>query len=103
MKESKVNIEAETKRMHDKTPVAVMAVCPGESFKIPKTFESHFWQVETGHEAFEIMRVVPVDLLLVSMNLPDIDVWQFIKKVKIRDSHAKWALLSNQIDPEQEI
>jgi DNA-binding NarL/FixJ family response regulator len=83
--------------------VAVMAVCPGESFKIPKTFETCFWQVQTGHEAFEIMRIVPMDLLLVSMDLPDIDVWQFVKKVKIRDSHAKWVLLSDQLDPRQEI
>jgi DNA-binding NarL/FixJ family response regulator len=89
--------------MYDKAPVAVMAVCPGESFKIPKTFEACFWQVESGQEAFEIMRVVSVDLLLVSMDLPDIDVWQFVRKVKIRNSHAKWVLLSDQLDSRQEI
>ena len=80
-----------------------MAVCPHETFKIPATLEACFWQVESGREAFEIMRIVPVDLLLVSTDLPDIDVWQFIKKVKIRDSHVKWVLLSDQLDQKQEI
>ena len=81
----------------------MMTVCPNESFKVPKDLQECFWEIESGHEALEIMRMFHIDLLLVSLDLPDIDTWQFIKRVKSQDSSAKWALLCYQPDSNTEI
>jgi CheY-like chemotaxis protein len=95
--------KSKERQMQDKVPVAVMAVCPRKSFDVPATIENFFWHVESEREALEIMRISQIDLLLVSMDIPEIDVWQFVRKVKMRDSNAKWVLLSKPLDPVQEI
>jgi len=80
-----------------------MALCPNQSFDVPENLQDSFWQFESEQEVLEIMRVFPIDLLLVSLNLPDVDTWQLIKTVKIQDSKVKWVLLCYQLDPKTEV
>ena len=80
-----------------------MALCPDQLFDVPENLQQSFWQFESGQEVLEIMRLCPIDLLLVSLNLPDIDTWQFIKTVKIKDSKVKWILLCHQLDAKTEV
>lgn len=81
----------------------MMAVCPNESFEVPQDMQECFWQIESGQEALGIMRMFHIDLLLVSLDLPDTDTWQFIKRVKSQNSKAKWALLCYQLDSKTEV
>ena len=81
----------------------VLTLCRNESFDVPKNLQGCFWQLKSDREALEIMRMFSVDLLLVNLNPPELDTWQFIKTVRIYDSKAKWALLCCQLDPKTEI
>ena len=89
--------------MEGMNQATIMALCPDQLFDVPENLKECFWQFESGQEVLEIMRVFPVDLLLVSLDIPDVDIWQFIKTVKIKDSKIKWILLCHQIDPETEV
>ena len=89
--------------MNGAARATVMVIFPKVLVNVPDDLEGCFWQVESGHEALEIMRMFSVDLLLVNMHLPDIDTWEFVQRVKILRPGAKWVLLCRNPKAEQEL
>ncbi len=81
----------------------VMTVCPQEVFGVPAEWRDCFWQVQTGREALAILRMFHVDLLLVSLDLPDISTWEFVRNARARNSCARWALLAGDLEPRDEV
>jgi hypothetical protein len=95
--------KSQERHIDGKTPATVMAVCSSESLRIPTAISQFFWRVESEREAFEIMRLFPIELLMVNLDMSELDVWQFIKKVKMRDSSIKWVLVSSRLKKNEEI
>ena len=89
--------------MNERIQAMVMTVCPQEVFEVPPEIVDSFWQVQSGREALAILRMFHVDLLLVSLDLPDIGTWEFVRSVKLRNSCAKWALLAGDLEPRDEV
>jgi hypothetical protein len=44
-----------------------------------------------------------MDLLLISTDVPDIDTWDLVRRVRILHPGAKWALLCREANPRQEL
>ena len=91
------------RKMDGINQATVLTLCPNETFDVPRNLQECFWQLESDQGALEIMRIFSIDLLLVSLNPSEVDTWQFIRKVKIQDSKAKWVLLCYQLDSKTEI
>ena len=89
--------------MKEMSQASIMTLCPEQPFDVPKALQKCFWQLGSGKQVLEIMRLVPIDLLLVSLTVSDIDVWQLIKTVQIKDSKIKWILLCGQLDAKTEV
>jgi DNA-binding response OmpR family regulator len=89
--------------MSEKIRPTVMTVCPQEVFEVPAEMSGCFWQVQTGREALAILRMFYVDLLLVSLDLPDINTWEFVRNIRARNSCARWALLAPGLEPRDEV
>ena len=89
--------------MKEMSQASIMTLCPEQPFDVPEALQKCFWQLGSGKQVLEIMRLVPIDLLLVSLTVSDIDVWQLIKTVQIKDSKIKWILLCGQLDAKTEV
>jgi len=50
----------------------------------------------SGREAFELLRVLRFDLLVVSPDLPDMSVWTLVESVKQFWPWQRWALVAPQ-------
>jgi CheY-like chemotaxis protein len=91
------------KQMSEEIRPMVMTVCPQESFEVPAEMIDCFWQVPTGREALAILRMFHVDLLLVSLHLPDISTWELVRDIRARNSCARWALLAPDLETRDEV
>jgi len=54
----------------------------------------------TGREAFELLKVLRFDLLVVSPDLPDMSVWTLVETVKQFWPWQRWALVAPQASDE---
>ena len=89
--------------MNEPTQAIVMTLCPQEIFDVPEELKDCFWQVQTGREALAIMRMFHMDLFLISLELPDLNPWEFVRSVQLRSTGAKWALLARRLEVRDEI
>ncbi len=85
------------------SPAMIVTLCTEESIPVPIHLQECFWQVESESQALEIMRMFHVDLLLVSLNACDVDIWNLLQKVKTLTLSTKWALLCHDLTAEQEL
>ncbi len=85
------------------SPTMVLTLCTEESIPVPIHLQECFWQVESESQALEIMRMFHVDLLLVSLNACDVDMWNLLQKVMTLTLSTKWALLCHNLTAEQEL
>ena len=52
-----------------------------------------FSRVASARQAREMLRLERFDLLLLPLELPDADVWEFVRKTRIEWPWQKWALV----------
>jgi DNA-binding response OmpR family regulator len=65
--------------------------------------DASFFHAESGAKALELMRVLRFDLLVTGDSLPDMTVNQLVRRVRAAWPWQKWALVANDISPQDEI
>ena len=53
------------------------------------------WRAGSAAEALAMLRMARVDLLLTGLRLPDMNVWQLIRRVRALSSAPRWALVAS--------
>ncbi|MFC1676004.1 hypothetical protein ACFL3G_02945 [Planctomycetota bacterium] len=89
--------------MSKTSPAVIVTLCAEESIPVPIHLQECFWQVDSESQALEIMRMFHVDLLLVSLSVDDVDMWNLLQKVRTLTLSTKWALLCHDLTAEQEL
>lgn len=89
--------------MSEENNAMIMTAGTDLCFEVPHNIEGCFWQVNSGGQALELMRLVHVDLFVTSLNVTDMDVWDLIIEVKNRSSATKWALFASWLNQQEEV
>ena len=58
---------------------------------------------ETARSAIELLRMLRFDLVVTADHLPDMPVFQFVKRMRAAWPWQKWALVSNRLTIQDEI
>jgi DNA-binding response OmpR family regulator len=83
--------------------IAILGVCVDEPEMFGRTEGLNFCSVRSGRRAIDMLRMLSFDLVVTGMRLPDIDTWDFIRRIRAGWSWQKWALIGNDITEQQEI
>ena len=60
-------------------------------------------KADSGRRALSALRLLPFDLVVTGLQLPDMTPWEFIAAMRARWPRQRWALLAPQLDPADEI
>ena len=77
--------------------VTVLGVCVDEPAMVGRTERLDFCSVRSGRRAIDMMRMLSFDLVLVGMRLPDINTWDFVRRVRTGWAWQKWGLVGGGI------
>ena len=58
---------------------------------------------DSARAAIELLRMLRFDLVVTSDRLPDMPVWQFVKRIRAAWPWQKWALVSSRLTEQDEI
>jgi len=83
--------------------VAVLGICVDEPEMVGKTEGLNFCAVRSGRRAVDMLRMLSFDLVLVGMRIPDINTWDFVRRLRTGWAWQKWALVGGAITEQQEI
>ena len=83
--------------------VAVLGVCVDEPELIGKTEGLNFCSVRSGRRAIDMLRMLSFDLVMVGMRIPDLNTWDFVRRLRTGWAWQKWALVGGAISEQQEI
>jgi len=83
--------------------IAILGVCVDEPPMIGRTEGLNFCCVRSGRRAIDMLRMLSFDLVVTGMRLPDIDTWDFVRRIRAGWAWQKWALIGNDITEQQEI
>lgn len=83
--------------------VAVLGVCVEEPYQAGRIEGISFTAANSGRRAIDMLRMLSFDIVLVGMRLPDISVWDFVRRTRTGWPWQKWALVSGRITEQQEI
>ena len=61
------------------------------------------WRANSAAEALAILRLSRVDLLLSSLDVPDMSPWQLIRRVRASACAPRWALVASALSTADEI
>lgn len=81
---------------------SILAVCLAKFFSDIAVESSTFLQAQSGREALHIMRMLQIDLLLVGLYLPDMSVWDLIKKVRTLWPGQIWIMVMDNLTEQDE-
>jgi CheY-like chemotaxis protein len=81
----------------------VLGICVTPTSFTGRSGTLDYRAVYSGRRAIDMLRLVRFDLLLVSLNLPDMLVWNFMRHVKTNWPQQKWALVGGPLSKDQEI
>ena len=80
-------------------PISVLGVCVEEP-ELPATGPPlDFCSVGSGRRAVEMLRLLSFDLVMVGLRLPDVTVWDFVRRVRTAWAWQKWALVAGPLGP----
>ncbi len=77
--------------------VTVLGVCCEEPAMVGRTERLDFCSVRSGRRAIDMMRMLSFDLVMVGMRLPDINTWDFVRRVRTGWSWQKWSLVGGGV------
>ena len=83
--------------------VTVLGLCVDEPMQLDRTQGLDFCTVRSGRRAIEMLRMLSFDLVIVGMKIPDINTWDFVRRMRTGWSWQKWSLVGGVLTPEQEI
>jgi DNA-binding response OmpR family regulator len=84
--------------------VTVLGLCVEEPAQLGRTPGLDFCTVRSGNRAIEMLRMLSFDLMIVGMKIPDINTWDFVRRVRTGWAWQKWALVGGgTLTEEQEI
>jgi hypothetical protein len=83
-------------------PPAVLAVCLPSLAEDAGGKDVSVCLAGSAREAFELLRVLRFDLVLVGRNLPDHSLWRFIREVQSVWPWQRWALVASCISEREE-
>jgi len=89
--------------MNSKDCVTIMCVGWHEAFPELSGDHGYFHWVGTGREALEMLRVLKTDLLLTSLDLPDLTTWELISRVRALWPEQRWVLVCGRLTDDEEI
>jgi DNA-binding NtrC family response regulator len=76
---------------------AVLGVCVDRPVPWGRSQGLAYQSATSARRAFDLLAAQRFDLLLVGPRLPDADVWDFVRKVRIKHPHVKWALVGGDV------
>ena len=62
----------------------------------------HLCHVDSGRKALAVMRLLQFDVLVTSVDVPDMNPWDLIDQAKTAQPWRKWALVSEHLSDEDE-
>lgn len=85
----------------DRGPISVLGVCVDEPDPASPTDGPGLdvCLVGSGRRAVEMLRLLSFDLILVGLRLPDVGVWDFVRRVRTGWSWQKWILVAGPLGP----
>jgi DNA-binding response OmpR family regulator len=83
--------------------IAILGVCVDEPPMVGRTEGLNFCCVRSGRRAIDMLRMLSFDLVVTGMRLPDIDTWDFVRRIRAGWAWQKWALIGHDITEQQEI
>ena len=58
---------------------------------------------DSARSAIELLRILRFDLVITADHLPDMPVWQFVKRMRAAWPWQKWAMFSSRLTERDEI
>lgn len=89
--------------MNDNHQGSILGVCVRDIVPHPLTRDECFYWVELGREALEILRLVKIDLVVTTLYVPDMSIWDLIGKIKMAWPWQRWALVCDEFTTQEEI
>ncbi len=83
--------------------VSILGVCVDEPEMAGRTEGLNFCSVRSGRRAIDMLRMLSFDLVVVGMRIPDLNTWDFVRRVRTGWAWQKWALVGGAISEQQEI
>jgi DNA-binding response OmpR family regulator len=83
--------------------VTVLGVCVDEPALVGMSDRLGYSSVRSGRRAIDMLRMLSFDLVVVGMRIPDMQTWDFVRRVRTGWSWQKWALVGGMITEQQEI
>lgn len=90
--------------MKDNDKPAIMGVCVRDIFPsvLPFGQECCHWAT-TGRQALNTLRFWQMDLMLTSLKIPDMTMWELIGKIRNAWPDQKWALVCEDLTKREEV
>lgn len=91
--------------MPDQDQASILAVGLGQGFStvVPPEYAENCASADSARAAIELLRMLRFDLVVTADQLPDMPVWQFVKRMRAVWPWQKWALASSSLNPRDEI
>jgi len=83
--------------------VAVLGICVDAPSTAGRGEELNYHAVHNGRRAIDMLRMVSFDVVLVGMNVPDMQIWDFLRHMKTAFPNQKWVLVGGPVSEQQEV
>jgi len=83
--------------------VSVLGICLPDATASLEADGLNFASVNSGRRAIDMLRMLRFDLLLIGPKMPDISVWEFVRRARVGWPWQKWCLVSEGLTEQQEI
>jgi len=89
--------------MSSQASASILAVCVDENTANEISGGAGFLTATSGRQAIDLLRMLKFDLLITGTQLPDMNVFGFVSRVKTAWPWQKWAMVARHLNPQDEV